>query len=207
MNRTATAILLFIASHAHAMNVKDVPVKCTEANGKVTYQTGSCPPGAKIEVTRTDKISQPATGEAWQHTRTTDRMTGETTCAATSPVFHNHSKHDYPTHRIVVMPGQHEPSIGIIITDNKTTYHHDVRGTGIKVGDMALVPFASRISQTIITPTPGTATALVEAMHTATSIRIRTRYWPWDDTRDSDALPTTGFKQAFALAKVCAGIR
>ena len=48
--------------------------------------------------------------------------------------------------------------------------------------------------------------ALVEAMHQANGIRIRARYWPWDETRDSDLLPMTGFKQAYALAKACAGM-
>ena len=206
MTNTATAILFLIAANAHAMNVKDVPVKCTEPGGKVTYQTGSCPAGSKIEVARTDQIKQQESGDAWQHTRTTDSMTGQTTCAATSPQFYSRSKHYFPVHRVVVVPSQREPSIGIIIVDNKTTYHHNTLGTGIKVGEMTLVPFSGRTSQTLVMPTPGTTAALVDAMHQANGIRIRARYWPWDETRDSDLLPMTGFKQAYALAKACAGM-
>lgn len=196
----------FIASNAAIeASASDALVKCTSPSGKITYQQGSCPNDTKIEVMKNiTQNSGSITSEAWRFTRNTDSMTGAVTCTARSPEILVGTKREYIYLQLVVVATTSEPLVMLTSGKSAAIFHHKIHGTGIKVGESALLPFASRPTQsTLIMPT-GTGGPIVESMHQYPTARVRVRIWPWDETYDSVSVSMQGFKQAFALAKQCA---
>lgn len=133
-------------------------------------------------------------------------MTGTSTCNAVSPSFTIPSKHSYPSALIVVTVSTTGPSITVVSLDSNTIFHHNISGTGIKVGNGAMRQFAARPTQTTLVAPPSEAQALIGEMLYAGSARLRVRYWPWDNTYDSPDIQLQGFKQAYTLATKCAGL-
>lgn len=198
----ATATACFSAA---AMNVADVPVKCTAPDGRVTKQKGSCPPGHKIEVDRYDSPTPSAVGGDWSFTRYTDPMTNATTCVATSPTFTIPAKRTYPSAALVVAYSKPDtPTLFLRIASKGEIFHHNTTGTGLKAGDLPMLPFENRPTQTMLTVSPGTDAAMADTLLQAKTARARVRFWPWDDTYDSPEIPLSGYRQALSLAKSCA---
>lgn len=204
----ASAVLIFtlaVATQAHATTTRDIPVKCTLPDGKVSYQTGSCPANAKIEVV--GMTGAAPSGEAWRFDRTSDQMTGDTTCTARSPKFTIPAKREYASAQVIVVATRGEPVVTVASMSPSAIFHHKIGGTGMKVGDAGMIPFAARPSQTLLVLPGGTGQLLVDSMLRHSTAQVRVRYWPWDDPYDSHVIPLQGFKQAFALAKACVAAR
>lgn len=190
---------------AGAMNVADVPVKCTAPDGRVTKQKGSCPPGNKIEIDRHDSPVSSTAGGDWTSTRYTDPMTNATSCVASSPSFSIPAKRSYPSATLVIVFTKPNAPVLFLRVDSKgEIFHHNIAGTGLKVGDLPILPFESRPTQTMLTVSPGTDAAMAEALTQAKSARARVRFWPWDETYDSLEIPLSGYRQALSLTKSCA---
>lgn len=130
-------------------------------------------------------------------------MTGTTNCTARSPRFTIPSKRDYPAAQIVVIAAKEEPIVTVVNLSAGTIFHHNIRGTGMKIGGADMLPFADRPNQTTLVMPKGTGQPLVDSMLNYSTARVRVRYWPWDEPYDSLAIPLQGFKQAYSLAKSC----
>jgi len=202
--KTTFLVVALLAPCAHAMNVKDVPVKCTAPDGKVTYQTGSCPPGHQIAVARNDTAPQ-ARKDDWNFSRQFDDMTNARTCIASSPDFYIPGRREYHQARIVItLQKSAEPLVFLVAMGKSAVFHHNISGTGLKVGDAAMIPFGSRPSQTVLAMPAGTNAPIIESMQSYKSVKVRTRIWPWDNTLDSHDVPLNGFMRAYTLAQQCA---
>lgn len=197
------AAMLLAAGTCAAMNVADVPVKCTSPDGKVSYQRGSCPPGTKIEVVRGDTpVGKP--DDTWQFERSVDPMTNAARCTATSPKFDIPAKRNYVQAQIVVVYlNSSRPFVAVANRSTGSVFHHDIRGTGLKIGQAVMTPFGSRPSQTVLALPQGSETTTIDSMLDSTTARARVRLWPWDETYDSLEISLSGFKQAHTLAKQC----
>lgn len=204
MNRLLIPLCaLLFTGQVHAITPADVSVKCTSPDGKVTYQRGSCPPGNAISVERFDTPSE-TNGLGWTFSRVTDPMTNEVTCNAQSAEFFIPAKRSYERAQLIVMMTKAaEPLILVSTLKAGTIFHHDIRQTGLKVGDAGMLFFGSRPTQTLLAMPIGTGIPITDSMQRYQSARIRVRFWPWDETFDSAAIPLQGFKRAFALAKQC----
>lgn len=204
------AILLISAASATSalsMNVADVPVKCTDTAGKVSYQRGSCPPGNKIEIVRNDALPSQKR-EEWTFLRSVDSMTNAVSCVAHSPDFYIPAKREYVTARLAVLiDNSGAPIVMLHTKDNNSVFHHNIGGTGLKIGQREMAPFGSRPTQTVLALPKGLDGPAVDMMHISDVARARVRFWPWDETFDSHKISLQNFKQAVALAKNCAANR
>lgn len=200
-----TIVTTALSASALAMNVADVPVKCTAPDGTVTKNKGSCPPGNKIEIDRHDGIPSSTAQGVWQFTKHTDSMTNATTCMAMSPSFTIPAKRTYPAARLVVAISSTDAAAVLVRMESKNEiFHHNVAGTGLKVGDAPMLPFGTRPMQTMLAMPQGTGGPVIDAMHRAKTARVRVRIWPWDETYDSFEITLTGYQQAISQAKNCA---
>lgn len=202
-------VLALASGAAFATQMKDVPVKCTMPDGKVTYERGSCPPGAKIEIVRyagDAPASSSASGE-WSFQKTVDSMTGKAQCLAISPTSYPYSRApgSLPGIRVLVEVTQSRPSVRVEVRPDGTIFHHKIADSGIKVGAGTLVPFGSRPTQTRLLLAQSMDSFVVQDMLRSPDFRVRMRFWPWDELADTQSISLSGFKQAYVLAVACSG--
>lgn len=207
MRKTVSALGCFavMCGSAMALQMKDVPVRCTMPNGKVTNEYGSCPPGAKIEITRSvsDSPSYQASDQ-WGFERVTDGLTGRSQCLAISPRSYLPGRRgSVPGVRVIVSAEGGGPVVRVELLPGSEIFHHNIAGTGMRVGAGQFTPFSARPSQTLLLVPQGMNSLLVSDMQQAQDLRLRARLWPWDETTDSPAIPLSGFKQAYAQALTC----
>ncbi len=200
LNRVAVlTVLSLVGTGAFA---SDVPVRCTGPDGKVTYQSGTCPKGIKTDTVQVD----PPPGQtvaSWTAERSTDPMTGGVTCAARSPRFMIPAKREWISAQLGVVAKSGDVRVLIVNLQSGSIFHHNIRDTGLKVGEAGMIFFGARPSQSVLTLPPGTDGPIVESMQQYPSARVRVRFWPWDEAYDSQPIPLQGFKQALAQAKLC----
>ena len=200
---TIALATMLVCGGASAMRVEDVPVKCTAPDGKVTYQRGSCPPGNKIDVVRADASTSSPEG-SWTFERSTDSMTNTGRCTAISPRFSIPAKREYIQAQVFVLYLKSGgPFVAVLNQSSGAVFHHNIRDTGIKVGEAGMIPFGSRPTQSTLVLPPGTDGPVIESMLRYPTAKVRIRMWPWDETYDSLPISLSGFKQANALAKQC----
>lgn len=187
--------------------MKDVPVRCTMPDGKVTNERGSCPPGAKIEITRSDSDrpngGQP--GSQWYYEKVVDSMTGKARCTASSPKgdLMGRTYRDSATVRAVVTVALSKPTVRFELGSGGALFHPNVADAGLRVGQSDFIPFAGKPTQTSMQVQAGADAAIVDSMLNAQDFKIRARLWPWDNLVDSTAISMAGFKQAYTLALAC----
>ena len=196
------ALLALLSLAGVGAFASDVPVRCTGPDGKVTYQSGACPKGIKTDAVQVDPAPD-STVESWTAGRSTDRMTGVVTCAARSPRFMIPAKREWISAQLAVIVNGGEVQVLVENRESGSIFHHNIRGTGLKVGEAGMIFFGARPNQTVLTLPPGTDGPIVDSMQQYTSAVVRVRFWPWDEQYDSRPIPLQGFKQALAQAKLC----
>lgn len=194
-------MLLMLYAPAWAIN------KCTEADGKVAYQEAHCSSGSKSLEIPSACCSPTDAKTSWRFERSMDRMTGVTTCLATSaPVTIYAGLRATPEIYMQIALRRDFASLTIRTNSQTDIFHHKLEGMGIKVGGFDFMPITQKFSANSVgfmNPVDS-ALVLMKMMPTSKGIKVRLRFWPWDPLNDSfEPISLQGFKQAYALAEDC----
>lgn len=190
--------LLTVAPSAWAIN------KCTGPDGKVSYQEAPCPNASRSQEVAQPPMSAADASKLWQFQRSVDSMTNETTCAVISPPMHavGRSYRDISDARLVVtsLPaGRFLASVQIF---RGNLIHNEIRGMGIKTEPGQFFPLDVKVGQKIVSTSQ--SSQVIDELLGARSVRLRLRFWPYDELIDTDPASMSGFRQAVVQAAACA---
>jgi hypothetical protein len=174
--------------------------KCTSSDGKIVFQDAPCQSSTKSE---TLKIGAKAGGESWQFARNKDDMTGLITCFAVSPSVYALRLKGSPIAKIQIAMRNDIVSLSIQSPISTSAFHNDISGMGIKIDGNDFVEINRKSSSTAVGFQPDSQALLIDQMKLGQSIKMRLKFWPWDELGDTEYLSLTGFKQALALAQEC----
>lgn len=197
----AIAAVLLAAAPARAVN------KCTGPDGAVVFQDAPCGVATKkAEVVRSSPAVTGNTREEWSFHRSVDAMTAGVSCAALSPVTYisDRSYRDLKKLRVLVMaqPGGKYLAAVRIESYSDGIFHNDISGMGLKTEPGAFHEISLKAGQKVAGFTD--SAAVIDGMLLARSMRLRVRFWPYDNLLDSNAIGTAGLPQAVARAAACA---
>lgn len=190
--------LLALSANAWAIN------KCTGSDGKVSYQEAPCPSATRAQEVAAP--SGPATGadKDWRFERTVDSMTNETTCAVVSPPVHavGRTYRDLSEARVIVSASSAGRFLAGVQIYRGNLIHNNVTGMGIKVEPGQFRPLDIKAGQKLVSTSQ--SSQLIDEMLGGRTVRLRLRFWPYDDLIDTDTAQLTGFRQAMLQAAACA---
>lgn len=203
MVRSLLGGLALAAMHVGAL-AQGAPVKCTSANGAVSYVQGECPAGSKTQAVPGAQTSV-APGGSWTFSKGGDSMTGEVSCVASSPAFDVPTKRGWHSIQLAVVALREGEAVVLRARGSDVIFHHAFSGTGLQVDSAPMNAFDARPSQQSLILSTGHSAEVVSAMLVGSTARARVRFWPWDEAADSARVSLAGFKQALALARNCRG--
>lgn len=192
-------LLLFLgAPNAWAVN------KCTGPDGKVSYQESPCPTAARTQEMAAAPLSAAEASKLWQYTRAVDSMTNTKTCAVISPTTYlvGRNYRDVTDARVVVTALANERFLASVHIGKGNLIHNDVRGMGLKAEPGQFYPLDIKAGQKLVSTSQ--SGAVIDELLAARSVRLRLRFWPYDDLLDTDPIEMAGFRQAMVQAANCA---
>jgi hypothetical protein len=202
------ALVAGLALHAGgAMAVN----KCV-VNGQTIYQDAPCPGKAgaaapvKIWSNTPGERATSSGNERWAFQRNADDMTGKVSCLASSPTVLGKWRGDMDSItlvRLAVSADQGGEIIGVVST--RDSFHNDLQGMGVKVDGGPFVPLVIKGSSKVVTFGPAEQKQMVQALASGKDVRLRLRFWPYDELHDTLPITTAGYTQALAQARRCAG--
>lgn len=197
------AVLATLCAPAWAVN------KCTGADGKVVYQDAACSVAAKTVAQVKTWDSTGNTSQAWRFSRNKDSMTGREVCFAVSPFIYTGDRGvsgGLVTVWIQVAIGT-DAAVALTVRTSEASsklFHNDISGMGIKVDEKEFTPFTQKVNAHVVSFSDAATFALLAQMETGSQIRMRLRFWPYDQLHDTPPTSMVGFKPALAQAKACA---
>ena len=184
--------------------------KCSGADGRVTYQDAPCDGASKPSTIAVQSAPQDP-DKQWRFVRSKDPMTSQEACFAISPeVIINASFGTRSYAKVFVQVAVLPNFGGMALTvrsrqgDARGIFHHDIAGLGVRVDDGPFVPLIEKISANALGFSDSVPQGLLAAMEHGQVIRLRLRFWPYDQLHDSGAIGLGGFKQATLSAMRCA---
>lgn len=192
---------LFLSGHAFAVN------KCVGQDGKIVYQQAECP----ADVKQSQRINVEANGssgggsDAWKFRRSLDEMTGKVACLVTSPIsfpVRPQPNGFYPVHAVVSVGANGAPVFGMRTSENKTLFHNDLDGMGLKTSAGEFIPLPVKVGSHVVAPLD--SAGVLAQLEIASELQARVRFWPYEQLYDIKPIPTVGFRSALTQAKACA---
>lgn len=203
--------------------------KCTMQDGSVVYQYSLCkgakvherirgdgereayrpPPPAPAAAQKAEpSVAVPRTpslGSGWYFEPTLDKMTGDASCLLMSPSARatDVGGRHYSV-RFVILMERRKPTVTLVLTDASRSFHHQIAGTGVKIGTDAFLRFTVRPAQRVMSFSQVEHAAIIERMEKARSVRARVRVWPYEDTADTYDIGMDDFLTALQMARDCA---
>jgi len=197
-------VILAASVQAWAIN------KCTMPDGRVAYQEAPCSNDAKSSQQVDIATPSAGTGSSWEFSRQRDDMTGESTCFAVSPSVATGMRNVYSNAALVYVQLHGRPKSNQVYVTARTStsdseaFHHDLYGTGIKVDRQDFVSFSQRVSAHVLSfASTGAESAMVERLTQGQEMRLRLRFWPYDQLHDTNPITLRGFKQALKQLRAC----
>lgn len=189
--------------------VTDAAIYKCDKNGKVEFSDSPC--SANSEVIEQPKIQKISDDDSWDFVRSTDDMTGNVTCLALSPqIYVGSDNGDFYFATLRAGYLKDDPIVAISsesgFGDRPASFHNDISGLGLKVGDSEFFPVNSRPSSHVLGYSQSAAKEIIGALDTGAPFRVRLRYWPYERTFDSDPTGNNGFARAFRQLQACAGV-
>lgn len=199
MIKTTVALcFLVLAGQAWAVN------KCTALNGKVQFQDAPCAALDKAQMVQVVPSHLAEDLGRWEFDRSTDSMTGKTACKAYSPAafVHARGRYDYVRVEINALPLERFLATVEIVRSSQDVFHNSLAGMGIKSDPGTFSSLDIKVGQKSLATSQNSKA--IDQMLAARSLRLRLRFWPYEDLIDSPPIPTTGLQQAVVLAAQCA---
>lgn len=216
----ATTRLLSVFAVALVLFPPTLQAKCVGKNGEVIFSSRSCEaeggtwtgperaaPSASSE-TRTSAAPDTNAKDQWTFARHSDDMTGKSACMAISPKIFVGSRGN--TFYFITLRVGRSPAGPIVaiksergFADSPESFHVEVAGLGVKVGSGEFLPVTARVGSDILGFTGPVAEEIVGQLSAAKTFRARVRFWPYEQTYDSEPVTTDGFGVAHELAEKC----
>lgn len=181
--------------------------KCTAPDGKVVYQEIPCE--AKSQAAEVKVFSDKSgSGQGWKFSRQKDDMDGQVVCFASSPTIYTgyrgvHSKM-IPVHVQVAMSKAYPLLLSIRTSAaGSDLFHNDLLGMGVKVDSNEFVPITQKFNANAIGFPDEVMLNVMQQLVEGRELRLRLRFWPYQQLHDTDPVPLGSFKQAWALAREC----
>lgn len=184
--------------------------KCTLPGGKVVFQDAPCDTSAhKSETVKTwdNNLTDRSRSGSWRFLRDIDDMTGRRGCLVLSPLTSpdpTRGGDKFITSRIVVVVRADGETFAVRTGTDKDLFHNDLGGMGVKLNNTGFIPLDVKVGSHVVTSNQGSA--VIAALPTAREARLRLRFWPYDTLYDTMTIDMSGFRQAYASAKQCAGV-
>lgn len=194
-----------------ALSVFAVPVaainKCTGQDGRVSYQEAACPNSAKDSKSIAAQANGSTSDAAgvWKFKSAKDDMTGQASCFVISPVtfpVKPQPKGFYPVNAVLAFGGPDGPIFGMRTSEDKTLFHNDLSGMGIKIDAGEFTPLTVKSGSHILGVS--SSAGVVAQLEKAQTLLARVRFWPFDQLYDLNPLAMDGYRAAVAQAKACA---
>lgn len=181
--------------------------KCTGPEGTVIFQDALCSASAKkAETVRAAPAVTGKTRKEWVFQKGVDAMTGGVSCAAYSPIIYmqSQSSRDFQHLRVMVvaMPNDKFLAAVQILDHSSAIFHNQLDGMGLKTEPGTFHTLGIKGGQKLVGFNDNTAA--IDALVLASNMRLRVRFWPYDRLVDSDAISTSGLRQAVISAARCA---
>lgn len=198
------ALIVLACNPALAIN------KCTDANGRISYQQQSCSKESSsatvdLPAAPIDPASQ------WRFVKEVDAMTGEITCFALSPVVYTNWGRGMVTHSEVFMQvavPKANPRIAFTVrtydSDNGSLFHLNIEGQGLKIEGGSFYPLTEKYGSHALGVASATTAELLGKLGDAAAVRLRLRFWPNDALIDTNPIPLANFKKSVFSAMNCA---
>lgn len=199
MKKVLAVALAFAVVPAWAIN------RCTGPDGKVQFQDGAC---TSNETSKTLPIlsAPPGDRDKWNFEKSTDSMTGKVSCLAFSPevLLGTRVARQYNAVRLTVhaLPNERFLATADIMSGSRDIFHNDLAGMGIRSEPGSFLPLDVKLGQKMVGGSK--SGQAIDELLSAKFIKLRLRFWPYDDLVDSPAIATVGLRQAIVLASQCA---
>lgn len=180
--------------------------KC-ESDGQTVFSDKPCGASAeKVEIQTERKREQRK--KEWEVIRSTDEMTGETTCVAKSPkAYMGKEGSEFLFASLRVMPFKSGFIVGARseqgFDSRPSSLHTNINGLGVRAGEFGFKEFSMKQGSYVVGLEPDVSTQLVEELRQSDHFRIRLRYWPYQETFDSAEVTTDGLAEALQEVQDC----
>lgn len=170
----------------------------------MTYSDKPCSESAeKVETTDSGSGSD----DSWTFINHTDEMTGEQSCFAKSPNFYLGRQGNDWLFASLRVGGTEEKPLVILRSESSfdpkpTSIHNDIEGLGLKVDGRFFEVSASSGSY-IAGFNYKQSAKILEKLNNSSGFRARLRFWPYEQTYDSEKKGLQGFRSAFRKASRC----
>jgi hypothetical protein len=197
------ALLAALCAPAWAIN------KCTGADGRVVYQDAACDTKSKTAEQVKTWDSTGNTAEAWRFSKEKDSMTGREVCFVVSPTILTGYRGINSGFAHVWFQIAMNTSGAVALTArtseaSSSLFHNDISDMGVKVDEKEFTPFNQKINAHAVGFSDAATSSLFLQLETGSQIRMRLRFWPYDQLHDTPPISMVGFKLALAQAKACA---
>lgn len=206
LSAASILLLLFFSGGATAEIYK-----CTK-DGKTSFSDKPCT-GEQVIITQQIEEKMPpkpaeSANSSWKFHRSTDEMTGKNICLAVSPnIIVGVEGRDILAATLRVTGSSLGPIVGLkserLFKEHPKSFHNDIDGLGIKIGDNAFIPFDEKSGSSVLGFSSEKSRQIVEQLATGNTFRLRLRYWPYEKTYDSTPQENTSFAAVFEQVKEC----
>ena len=181
--------------------------KCTGPDGKVAYQDAPC---ANTSQATTIKLpdSSNVSGAGWVFSRQKDEMDGRVVCFAASPTIYTGYRSGRSNLVYVNLQIAMSKAYPLLLTIRTSTassdlFHNDIGGMGIKVDGNEFVRITEKFNANAVGFTDDVALNVVQQLTDGKTLKMRLRFWPYQQLHDTDPISLGNFKQAWASAHAC----
>lgn len=181
--------------------------KCTGADGRVVYQEMPC---AASQESRSIAVapSQEALDKRWRFVRQKDPMTGLATCFAISPTAHSWRSvagaYTRVFAQVAMTPATADLQFSVQISNEpKTSFHIKVDGLGLRVDDKPFIPLSRKLGSSALSVERDRQPELLGSIRDAKVLRLRLRYWPYEQAHDAEDIPMAGAFEVVRRAMSC----
>jgi hypothetical protein len=182
--------------------------KC-EKNGSTNYSDKPCGDNAErldIETSKSKRDS--GASKLWEFIDHADDLTGDRICVAKSPNFYlGRSGNDWLFASLRVGGTRSQPLVILnserSFDERPTSFHNDIDGLGIRVGESPFVSVNKKINSYILAFSPSDGERIVADLMSFGTFQARLRFWPYDQSYDSPVEKTLGLKDALEKVYEC----
>lgn len=188
--------------------------KCLDGKGEVSYQQFPCQadeevswvkesPQEKRKKKRKEEMSE------WKLIKMTDEMTDENICVLSSPhIFMGKKVKEF---YLVSIRVTHEPGIGFLVglrseiafEDYPPVFHNDTNDLGIRVDNNSFIRVDDKSQSRLLVFNHQKSKKIVEQFREGENVKLRVRFWPFDDRYDSGDQSLAKFNEGLEKLALC----
>lgn len=187
--------------------------KCKQDDGSISYQGNPCPEKAEtlMKKERPKASANNSDYDKWELIEQIDEMTNNRICvieSGNSYVGKQGSEFLFVRVRITLTDSE-QYIVGLYssspLSDRQypPSFHNDIDGLGIKVDDNQFISVDRKASQRVLGFDVAKSKQIVSQLHSGNEVKLRVRFWPYDQTHDGGKISMRDFENAIKKLKEC----